>query len=134
MPSSEIRLPSDRSFGITFVVFFTIIAAWKAWTGSLGLAYVFSGLAITTLIVALARPALLHGLNRAWMRFGAMLHAVANPLVLGAIYFLVLTPVSVAMRLAGRDALRRKLDVKAKSYWINRDPPGPPPDSLPSQF
>jgi hypothetical protein len=134
MPAPEIAMPSDRSFGLTFVVVFAIIAAWQAWAGRAGIAYTFSGLSIAILIAALARPTLLHGLNRAWMRFGALLHKVVNPLVLGGIYFLVFTPVALGMRLAGRDALRRKLDAKAKSYWIDRDPPGPPPDSLPNQF
>jgi hypothetical protein len=97
-------------------------------------AYAFAGLSLAILAVALARPGLLHGLNRAWMRFGALLHKVVNPIVLGGIYFLVFTPFALVMRLAGRDALRRKLDSQAKSYWINRDPPGPPPDSLPNQF
>jgi hypothetical protein len=134
MSAPEMAMPSDRSFGLTFVVVFAIIAAWQAWAGRVGVASAFAGLGLAILAVALARPALLHRLNRAWMRFGALLHKVVNPIVLGAIYFLVFTPFAVAMRLAGRDALRRKLDRQAKSYWINRDPPGPPPDSLPNQF
>jgi large-conductance mechanosensitive channel len=134
MSSPEITLPSDRSFGFTFVVVFALIAAWQAWVGRAAVAFTFGGLSIAILVVALARPALLHALNRAWMRFGALLHKVVNPIVLGGIYFLVFTPVALIMRLAGRDALRRKLDTQAKSYWIDRDPPGPPPDSLPNQF
>jgi hypothetical protein len=134
MSSHEIAMPSDRSFGLTFVVVFAIIAAWQAWADRPGIAYIFLGLSIAFLIATLTRPALLHGLNRAWMRFGALLHNVVNPLVLGGIYFLVFTPVALVMRLAGRDALRRKLDAEVKSYWIDRTPPGPPPDSLPHQF
>jgi hypothetical protein len=134
MSPPEIAMPSDRSFGLTFVVVFAIIAAWQAWAGRVGIASAFGALGLIILVVALARPALLHRLNRAWMLFGALLHKVVNPIVLGGIYFLVFTPFGLAMRLAGRDALRRKLDRQAKSYWINRDPPGPPPDSLPNQF
>lgn len=134
MSSPEIRLPSDRSFGMTFVVVFALLAAWQAWAGRAAAAYTFSGLSIAVLLLALARPALLHGLNRAWMRFGALLHKVVSPIVLGGIYFLVFTPVALVMRVAGRDALRRQLDTQATSYWIERDPPGPPPDSLPNQF
>lgn len=134
MNSPEIPLPSDRSFGITFAVVFTIIGALQAWTGKVGVACVFFGLAITMLVVAWVRPAVLHGLNRTWMRFSALLHKVVSPLTLGAVYFLVLTPVSIAMRLGGRDTLRRKIDAKLTSYWIDRDPPGPPPGSLPNQF
>jgi hypothetical protein len=134
MTPPEVTMPSDRSFGLTFVVVFAIIATWQAWAGRAGVAYTFAGLGIAILVVALARPAILHRLNHAWMRFGALLHKVVNPIVLGGIYFLVFTPCALVMRLAGRDALRRKLDGHAKSYWINRDPPGPPPDSLPNQF
>jgi hypothetical protein len=134
MSSPEIAIPSDRSFGLTFVVFFAIIAAWQGWAGRASIAYALGGLAIAVLAVSLARPALLHGLNRAWMRFGALLHKVVNPIVLGGIYFLVFTPVAIVMRLAGRDALHRRLDAQAKSYWIDRTPPGPPPDSLPNQY
>jgi Saxitoxin biosynthesis operon protein SxtJ len=134
MSSPEIAMPSDRSFGFTFFVVFAIIAAWQTWAGRAFIAYTFGGLALAVLIVTLARPVLLHRLNRAWMRFGALLHSVVNPIVLGGIYFLVFTPFALVMRLAGRDALRRKLDAQAKSYWIDRTPPGPPPDSLPNQF
>ena len=134
MSSREIPMPSDRSFGWTFVVVFALIAAWQAWAARPWIAYLFLGLCVAFLIATLTRPAVLHGLNRAWMRFGALLHNIVNPVVLGGIYFLVFTPVAMVMRLAGRDALRRKLDAQAKSYWIDRTPPGPPPDSLPNQF
>ena len=131
---NNVKLPSDRSFGITFVVVFALIAAWQAWHGREASSTTLGGLSAVFLLIALWRPTLLHGLNRAWMKFGALLHSVVNPVVLGAIYFLVFTPVGWGMRLAGRDALSRKLDSTAKSYWIKRDPPGPPPDSLPNQF
>lgn len=55
-----------------------------------------------------------------------------NPIVLGAIYFVVIAPIGIAMRLAGRDSLRRRLDASARSYWIDRQPPGPPPRLAPS--
>ena len=130
----EIRLPSDRSFGITFVVVFALVVAWALWSGRVLIASVFSGLAALTLLLALARPSALHSLNRAWMKFGALLHVVVNPIVLGAIYFVVIVPVGISMRVAGRDALRRRLEPGARTYWIDRAPPGPPPDSLPNQF
>jgi len=132
--NAKVKLPSDRSFGLTFVVVFALIAAWQIWRGRASVATIFATLSAIILVLALWRPALLHSLNRAWMKFGALLHSVVSPLVLGAIYFLVFTPVAWAMRLSGRDILRRKLDSTAQSYWIKRDPPGPAPDSLPNQF
>jgi hypothetical protein len=130
----SVKLPSDRSFGLTFVVVFALLAGWQAWRGRGTVAITFGSLSGLMLAFALLRPSLLHPLNRAWMKFGALLHHIVSPLVMGAIYFLVFTPVGWAMRRAGRDVLRRKLDSKAQSYWIERDPPGPAPDSLPNQF
>ena len=133
MPKA-VALPSDRSFGFTFVVVFGLLAFWAGWTGRSTTLGIFAGLSAITLVTALLRARLLHPLNRAWMRFGAALHVVVNPIVLGAIYFLVIAPVGIGMRLAGRDALRRRMEPDARSYWIDRTPPGPAPDSLPHQF
>ncbi len=68
------------------------------------------------------------------MAFGALLHRVVSPLVLGILYFGMFTPIAFAMRLRGRDAMRRRTDPQAASYWIRREPPGPPSDSLKNQF
>jgi len=62
-----------------------------------------------------------------------LLHKVINPIVMGGIFFVVLTPVALVMRIAGRDVLSRKLDQEAKSYWIEREP-GPTPESIKQQF
>jgi len=132
--TKNIPLPSDRSFGFTFVVVFALIAAWQAWAGRPTVAAFLAGLGVATLLVSLLRPAILHPLNRAWMKFGALLHAVVNPIVLGGMFFFLIAPIGIGMRLFGRDALKRRLDGDAKSYWIRRDPPGPAPDSLPHQF
>lgn len=127
-------LPSDRSFGFTFVVVFAFLAIWQVWAGRIALAAVLGAAGLATLLAALLRPALLRPLNRAWMRFGALLHTIVNPIVLGGMYFLLIAPIGIAMRLWGRDVLKRRLDPSADSYWIPRTPPGPPPDSLPHQF
>lgn len=132
--AQPIPLPSDRSFGITFVVVFSLLAAWQAWHERWVAASIFAGLALLALAVALVRPAALRPLNRAWMRFGALLHRIVSPVVLGAMFFTVFTPLGFFMRLFGYDPMRRSLDRAAPSYWIARDPPGPPPDSLPNQF
>jgi hypothetical protein len=76
----------------------------------------------------------LHPLNVAWMRLAALLNRVVSPIVMGVMYFGVLTPVAAAMRLRGRDALHRKFEPGLASYWIERDPPGPDGSSFPRQF
>lgn len=126
--------PSDRSFGFTFVVVFLLLAAWQAWAGRSVFAGVFAGFGALTLVVTLIRASLLAPLNRLWMKFGALLHAIVNPIVLGGMYYCLIAPIGIGMRLFGRDPLNRRLDRDARTYWIDRTPPGPPPDSLPNQF
>ena len=71
----------------------------------------------------LAAPVSLGPLYRAWMRLGALLHRIVSPLVLGLMFFLVITPVALVMRLAGRDALGRRINRDADTYRIVRDKP-----------
>jgi hypothetical protein len=68
------------------------------------------------------------------MAFGEVLHRVVSPLVLGVIFFAVFTPFGLVMRWSGRDSMKRRCEPQARSYWIRRDPPGPPPESLRDQF
>jgi hypothetical protein len=126
-------LPSNRSFGAVFFTFFSLVAAylwWKDWSGygwAAGIAVVFGA-------TALLRPSLLTPFNRLWMRFAELLHRIVTPLVLGFMFFVVLTPVGMVMRFARRDALRLRLDPSSQSYWVERQPPGPPAESLRDQF
>jgi hypothetical protein len=126
-------LPSNRSFGFVFTAFFALVGAWSWWGG--GSIYPWSfALALAMLATALVAPQVLTPFNRAWMKLGELLHPIANFIVLGAIFYLIFLPVGLAMRLAGRDALRRRFDRAAKSYWVPREPPGPDPSGLPNQF
>lgn len=131
--TEPLPLPSDRSFGLLFVVVFALLSVWAWWYGLAWAAWP-AALAMLTLLVALLRPALLNPLNRLWMRLAQLLNRVVSPLVLGLIYFGLFTPMAWAMRLRGRDALRLRLDSKAATYWIEREPPGPDPKSLPNQY
>src|SRR5687767_2950885 len=105
---TQLKMPTDRSFGFTFVVVFALIAAWQAWAGRAVVSAFVTGLCVSTLTVTLIRPTALAPLNRAWMKFGALLHSIVNPIVLGGMYFLIITPVALFMRIIGRDALRRR--------------------------
>ena len=131
--ATQIALPSDRSFGVTFTVVFALIGGWLVWKGS-DYAVVSFGLAAAFLLAALALPKVLHPLNAAWMRFGYLLNLVVSPIVMGVIFFGLITPIAAVMRLSGRDVLRRKFDPRTESYWIRRDPPGPVGSSFPQQF
>jgi len=129
----DVQGSSNRSFGLVFAVVFAIVGIFPFAFGgvirlwSLAVAAVF-------LVLALAAPAILAPLNRLWLKFGLLLHRVVNPVVLGIMFFAVITPTGLLMRLCGKDPLRLKFDKSVKSYWITREPPGPAPESLKDQF
>lgn len=124
---------SDRGFGLVFAVVFTIVALWpltgdggvRLW--SLAVAGLFCGF-------ALLKPAVLAPLNRLWFRFGMLLQKVVSPLILGLLFFAVFTPLGALMRLTGRDPLHRRWEPDSATYWIDREPPGPDPKTMPKQF
>ena len=130
---SVVKGPSDRNFGLVFTAVFLLI-------GVLPLAFGHA-LHVWSLIVAAAfgavsavAPGLLAPLNRLWTRFGLLLHKIVSPIVLGIMFFLVITPMGLVMRLFGKDPLRLRIDRSASTYWIGRTPPGPPADSFIDQF
>ena len=127
------KTSSDRTFGLVFAAFFALIAVWPLIQGLplRGWAII---LAAGFALIALARPAWLSPLNRQWTRLGLLLHRLVNPIVLGLIFILTIAPTGLIMRLLGKDPLRLKRDNRAASYWIERRPPGPAPESLPRQF
>jgi hypothetical protein len=124
---------SDRSFGLVIAAVLLLVGVSPLRHGhtlrwwALAAAGAFA-------VAAVAKPALLATLNRLWMRLGILLGKIVSPIALGILFYGVLTPVAVVMRLTGKDPLRLKLDPGAESYWIVRKPPGPPPDSMTNQF
>lgn len=129
----EVEGSSNRSFGVVFTVVFLIVALLPLLKGEGPRIW---GLVVSSLIAAvtLLRPSLLTAPNRLWMKFGLLLGRIVSPVVIGILYYGVITPFGIVMRLAGKDPLRLKRDPGAATYWIRRDPPGPPPDSLTNQF
>ncbi len=119
---------SDRSFGLVFAAAFAVLAAWPLLHGEVVRRWALVPAAAFAAL-AFAAPRVLAPLNRVWMRFGLLLGRVMNPLVLGLLFFPVVTPMGLVMRLLGKDPLRRCLEPKAASYWIERRPPGPVPMS-----
>jgi len=118
--ADKVDPPSERSFGRTFAVVFALLAAWFLWRR--GLAPLPLGLAAGAAgfwALAYLAPRVLRPLNVVWFRFGLLLHAVVSPLILGLLFFLVVTPTGVIMRMAGKDflGLRRS----GPTYWIRRD-------------
>lgn len=129
----QVEGSSNRSFGIVFAVVFAIIALFPLLFGG-ALRWWSVVIALAFLALALLAPATLAPLNRIWMRFGLLLHKIVSPIVLGIMFFLVVTPIGLLMRATGKDPLRLRLDKSARTYWIDRTPPGPKPESLTDQF
>ena len=130
---NKVPLPSNRSFGILFVVVFGLLGAYSWWRGGTVYPWAF-GLSVLTLVVTLAKPEWLAPANRAWMKLAELLNRVVSPIVLGVIFYGVFTPTAWVMRLAGRDAMKRRFEPATRTYWIERAPPGPDPAGLPNQF
>ncbi len=130
---AKVEGSSDRSFGFVFAVVFALIGLWPLMGG--GQVRIWGlGIAAAFALVALARPGLLAPLNRLWTRFGLLLHKVVSPLIMGMLFYLTVTPIGLLMRAMGKDPLRLRPDPDAASYWIERDPPGPPPETMKNQF
>ncbi len=129
----KIKTSSDRTFGVVFAVVFAVIALWPYLHGN-GMRWWSLAVAAAFLVIALVSPALLAPLNRVWTRFGLLLHKVTNPVIMGLVFYVAVTPTAWIMRALGKDPLRRTIDRSAASYWILREPPGPAPDSIKHQF
>ncbi|MBX3499118.1 MAG: hypothetical protein KF889_06705 [Alphaproteobacteria bacterium] len=129
----EVQGSSNRSFGLVFTGFFAIVAAISAWRHGWMWPWA-TGIAAAFLIVSFVAAGLLAPLNRAWMKFGLLLGRIVAPVVLGLLFFLSVVPIGLIMRARGKDLLRLKFDRGASSYWIERTPPGPPPETMRKQF
>ena len=129
-------LPSERSFGLLFGVVFALLSAYGWFLSGWSLVIVLSLVAVALAFVLLGfvAPKVLGPLNWLWFQFGLLLGKIVSPIVLGAIFFLMLTPVSLVTRLFGRDELRLKRKASQTSYWLDRAPPGPEPESFKNQF
>ena len=131
--ASSPRPGSDRTFGFFFAVLFGALGAWALWKGR-EWGWVATGIGVALALVAGIAPRLLAGANRAWFALGMLLGRIVNPIVLGALFFLVVTPMALLMRAVGKRPLNLRFDRAAPTYWIERTPPGPSPQSMREQF
>jgi len=110
---------SNRSFGLLFFIVFLTIGLWPLKNGD-NLNLYFSVTSLIFLILGLLNSKLLSPLNKAWIKFGEILGLIIAPIVMAFIYFIFLTPVSLVVRVFGKDLLRVKFNKKIDSYWIKR--------------
>ena len=115
----NIKLPTNRNFGIVFSVVFLLIALWpllkqndvRIW--SLIISIIF-------LILGLLNSNILLPLNKLWFKFGILLGSIVAPIVMGIVYFLVVTQIGLIMRMFRKDLLNLKKNNK-NTYWIDKD-------------
>jgi len=132
-PRGAVKTASERSFGIVFAAVFAVVGVWPLISGD-GVRWWALGVAAVFLSLAFIRPAVLAPLNKAWMKFGEILHKIVSPVIMGLLFYLTVTPVGLVMRIFKKDPLGLDFDKAATSYWIERDPPGPKPETMRDQF
>jgi hypothetical protein len=124
---------SERGFGIVFAVVFALIGG-VPWLFGRGLSPWALAVALAFLVVALIVPKLLFPLNWVWFRLGLLLSRIGNPLIMGILYYGAFVPMGLLLRALGKDLLSLKSQPWERSYWINRDPPGPESGTMSKQF
>ena len=113
------KLPSNKSFGIVFFVFFLIIAIWPISNGeNLKIWPLF--LSLIFLVLGLFNSNILTPLNKIWMKFGLFLGMIISPIVMGIIFFCVVTPIALCLKLFKKDILKLKKN-NDYSYWETKD-------------
>src|SRR6476620_10755815 len=129
--TEPVRGSSDRAFGLIVGGVLTAIGLTPLIKGNTP-RWSAVGVGFVLFFLALIKPSLLHRPNLLWTRLGLLLHRLVSPIVMGAMFYLVFTPIGLLFRLLGKDPLRLRLDRGAASYWIHRDPAAP--DSMANQF
>ena len=112
---------SNKNFGLTFFIVFLIISFWplihneqiRIW--SLVIAFIF-------LILGMLNSKILTPLNTVWFKFGLFLGKIVSPIVMGIFFFLIVTPISIVMKIFGKDLLNLKYN-NQKSYWVEKNDP-----------
>lgn len=121
----EVKVGSERSFGLVFAAVFLIVALFPLLNGG-GLRLWALGLCAIMAVIAFVAPRLLRAPNRLWFKLGMLLGAIVAPIVMLGVFVFAFLPIGLLMRLFRYDPLNRRLDRTADSYWIIRkDQPGP---------
>ncbi len=113
------KISSNRSFGILFCIVFALISVWPIIDGG-SLRLWTIPISIIFLILGLVNSKLLGPLNFVWVKFGELLGRIVAPIVMAIIYFVIITPIGLIMRLIGKDLLNINF-LKNSSYWIKRE-------------
>tara|TARA_B110000881_G_C18287978_1_gene370765 strand:- start:156 stop:545 length:390 start_codon:yes stop_codon:yes gene_type:complete len=121
MNNKNIKISSNKSFGLVFFVVFLIVSIYPIFKeGDLRIWSII--LSLIFLILGLLNSSILTPLNKLWFKFGIILGNIVSPIVMGLVFFLVVTPTSLLMKIFRKDILNLKKN-KTKSYWIEKTGP-----------
>ena len=120
MNLKNIKISSNRNFGMVFFIFFMIISLFPLFKDGNVRVWAIV-VAIIFLILGLLNSSALSPLNKIWFKFGILLGNFISPIIMGLVFFIVVTPTSFIMKVFGKDLLNLKKNNK-KSYWIEKSP------------
>ena len=119
MKNQKIKIGSNKSFGIVFSIVFLVIAFWPMLNGN-EINYWSLAISIVFLILGLINSKILTPLNKIWFKIGIFLGNIVSPVLLGLVFFLIVTPTSIIMKILGKDLLNLKKN-NNNSYWIEKN-------------
>lgn len=125
--------PSDRNFGFTMAAVIGLIGAWGLYASTSHWP-IWLGIAAAFAIVTVVRPQALGPANRAWLKLGLLMYKVVNPVIMAILFFGMILPIGLVMRMFGKDFLRLARDRQASTYWLPRADPRPQSESMKQQF
>ncbi|MBX2849899.1 MAG: hypothetical protein KTR16_16360 [Acidiferrobacterales bacterium] len=120
MSEPEVKMLSNRAFGLIFAGIFLVICFFPLIFGNeyRGWALIVSAAFAAPAIFI---PRVLTPLNKLWMKFGFFMHTIINPLLMGLVFFLTVLPTGLILKLLGKDPMNRKFEANSKTYWIARN-------------
>jgi hypothetical protein len=110
---------SNRSFGLLFFIVFIVVGLWPVIKGETANIYLIL-ISLFFLIFGLINSKILSPFNKAWIKFGEILGLIIAPIIMALVYFIILTPISLIVRMFGKDLLGLKFLKKQDTYWIKR--------------
>ena len=119
--NNKIKMSSNRSFGLIFFLVFFIIAFWSFRGDFYQIRTLPLYVSLIFLILGIINSKLLLQLNKLWFNFGMFLGSIISPIIMALVFFVVVTPIGILMRIFKKDLLLKKKDKNLKSYWIKRD-------------
>ena len=131
--NGNVKSGSDKSFGLGFAVVFALTGLWPLMNDQSVRLWALS-VSVALVLISFIAPIILAPFNRIWFLFGLLLHKIVSPIIMGLLFYTTVTPIALIMRALGKRPLPLEFDSEAESYWIEREPPGPEPETMTRQF